>query len=149
MFQRTMLLGLVLLFPLPLLAAEGLTIHTSQYDVETTEAHLLAALEKRELGVFSRIDHTAGAHSVDLDLPPIRLVLFGNPRIGSRLMQCAPTMGVDLPMKALIWKSEGTVRLGYNAPDYLAARHAPEGCEAILDKVGQALDGLAREATGN
>jgi uncharacterized protein (DUF302 family) len=77
------------------------------------------------------------------------LLIFGNPQGGTPLMQCRQAMGIDLPLKALVWEdAEGKVWLGYNDPDYLAQRHALAGCgQPVLEKISKALAKFASEAT--
>lgn len=78
--------------------------------------------------VFTRIDHSAGAKKVDKELRPTELVIFGNPKVGTPLMQCVQTVAIDLPQKMLIWQDEaGTTWLSYNNPSYLAKRHHIRG----------------------
>jgi uncharacterized protein (DUF302 family) len=85
---------------------------------------------------------------VGKDLRPTELVIFGNPRIGTVLMQCSQSVAIDLPQKALIWKDEsGQVWLSYNNPQYLVKRHGIEGCEETVVKITQALRRFAQIAT--
>lgn len=99
--------------------------------------------------LLSRIDHAAGAKSVGEELRPTRLILFGNPRMGTALMRCSQTVGIDLPMKFLIREDEeSAVRIGWTEPAQLAERHAIEGCDTILERMAGALEGLARAAAG-
>jgi uncharacterized protein (DUF302 family) len=81
---------------------------------------LLTALAKRDMTVFARIDHAANAAAVGLSLRPTEVVLFGNPKGGTLLMQDQQPAGIDLPLKALDWQdAEGKVWLGYNAPEWI------------------------------
>ena len=82
----------------------GLVTLQSSHDVATTLERLTAALEAKGVRVFARIDHAAGAASVGLALRPATLVIFGNPAAGTPLMQAAQTVGIDLPLKALVWQ---------------------------------------------
>ncbi len=142
-----------LLFCLTALAAHaqqapGLISVESKHDVLTTTERFVAAAEEKQLKVFNRIDHTAGAQSVGMSLPPTELVIFGNPEVGTALMKCGPTVAIDLPLKALIWQDgDGVVRLSYNDPAWLAERHGLAGCEPVVEKVSGALAGLAETAT--
>ena len=129
-------------------APAGLVAVPSNQDVSTTTDKLVAALEGKGLTVFARIDHSAGAKTVGMDLAPTELVIFGSPKLGTVLMHCGHSIGIDLPLKALIWQdAEGTVWLAYNAPEYLAGRHRLEGCEKPLEKVTGALAKFAETAT--
>jgi uncharacterized protein (DUF302 family) len=101
----------------------GLVTLQSAHDFATTLDRLTTALEGKA-AIFARIDHAAGAASAGLALRPTTLVVFGNPKGGTPLMQAAQTAGIDLPLKALIWQDEGgAVHLSYNDPAWIAARH--------------------------
>ena len=101
----------------------GLVSIPSRYSASETMERLLAALKKRDLNVFIRVDHAAGAASVGMPLRPTEVVLFGNPKGGTALMQDQQVAGIDLPLKALVWQdADGKVWLSYNAPDWIAAR---------------------------
>ena len=129
-------------------ANNGLVSVKSAHDVKTTADRLEAVLKKKGMTVFTRIDHAKGAKSVGNDLRPTELVIFGNPKIGSKLMQCAQTIAIDLPQKALIWQDGGgQVWLSYNEPTELAKRHRLSGCEKVIQKVTGALGKFAKAAT--
>ena len=98
--------------------------------------------------IFVRINHSEGAKKVGIDLPATELIIFGNPKVGSPLMNCNRTVGIDLPQKALIWKDEnGQVWLSYNAPQYLAKRHDLKECMEVIKKVEKALSNFSKAAT--
>jgi uncharacterized protein (DUF302 family) len=98
--------------------------------------------------IFSRIDHAEGAASVGKELRPTILVIFGNPNVGTALMLCGQTAGIDLPLKALVWQDEkGQVKLSYNDPGYLADRHRITNCGDTLIKMSGALKMFADRAT--
>lgn len=146
-FLASLVLGLAA--ALPVQAAEGLVEVRSDHDVPTTEKRLVAALEANGLKVFARIDHAEGAAGVGKELPPTRLVIFGNPKVGTPLMQCARTAAIDLPQKALIWRDDdGRVWFAYNDPQYLADRHGTSECGGVVRKVERVLGKLAAAATG-
>lgn len=129
-------------------AADGLVVVQSNHSVTATADKLEAVLSENGMKIMNRINHAAGAESAGLELRPTEVVIFGNPKVGSPLMQCAQSVAVDLPQKALIWEDEdGQVWLGYNDPEYLKARHAIEGCDAVLEKVSGALANFAKAAT--
>ena len=128
-------------------AADGLIILKSPHSVTDTADRLEAVLNERGMTVMNRIDHAAGAQSAGMKLRPTELVIFGNPKVGTPLMQCAQSVAVDLPQKALVWEDEnGQVWLGYNDPAYLRVRHEIEGCNETLIKISAALNSLARAA---
>jgi len=129
-------------------ANNGLVSVKSAHDVKTTADRFEAVLKKKGMTVFTRIDHAKAAKSVGIDLRPTELVIFGNPKIGSKLMQCAQTIAIDLPQKALIWQDGGgQVWLSYNEPTELAKRHRLTGCEKVIQKVTGALGKFAGAAT--
>ena len=98
--------------------------------------------------VMARVNHQQGAEKAGLELRPTEVVIFGNPKVGTPLMQCAQSVAIDLPQKALIWEdANGEVWLGYNDPQYLKGRHDIEGCDEVLDKVSGALGNFAKAAT--
>ena len=128
-------------------AQRGLVQIKSVYSVEKTAERLAVSLEAKGLTLFTQIDHAAGAESVGQSLRPTRLLVFGNPNVGTPLMQCDRTVAIDLPQKALIWEDNtGQVWVGYNDPRYLRTRHNLQGCEPILQKVDNALRTLATSA---
>jgi uncharacterized protein (DUF302 family) len=127
---------------------EGLVVKTSPHSVEATLDKLAAILKDKGITVFARVDHAAGAAGVDLDLPPTQLLIFGNPRLGTPLMQSARSVAIDLPMKALAWQdADGQVHLAYNDPAYLAARHGIDDRAAVIEKMSGALANLTDAAT--
>ena len=146
--MKKMLFLLLLGCHLSALAADGLITVPSQHDVKTTADKLIAAVEAKGMKVFARIDHAAGASSVGASLKPTELVIFGNPKLGSALMGCERSVGIDLPMKALIYQAaDGKVVLSYNAPAYLKKRHSMPGCEKPVANATKALAGFAAAAT--
>ncbi len=144
---------LAALLSLPLAAvgadgADGMVTTQSNHSVAMTADKLVSTLKSKGMTVMNRINHTEGASKVGLELRPTEVVIFGNPKVGTPLMQCAQSVAIDLPQKALIWEdSEGTVWLGYNDPEYLKQRHSIEGCEQVIEKIEGALAGFAKAAT--
>lgn len=129
---------------------EGLIITESAYGPDETFERLQGAVESNEaLSVITSLDHQANAESVGMNLRPTKLLVFGNPKAGTPLMQGAQTAGIDLPQKALVYEdASGETYLAYNDPNYIAKRHGIEGADEQLDMVSSALEGLAIEATG-
>jgi uncharacterized protein (DUF302 family) len=129
--------------------AEGLTTIPSNFGPKDTMDRLEAAITARGMTVFARIDHAAGAAEVGLSLRPTELLIFGNAKGGTPLMQSNQTMGIDLPLKALVWQDvSGKTWLSYNDPTWLAKRHGvgPEADSAI-NFMATVLSAVAREAT--
>jgi uncharacterized protein (DUF302 family) len=130
------------------MADQGLIKLTSQFGVAETSDRLADQLADSPLTVFARIDHAENAASVDKELRDTVLFIFGNPNVGTPLMQCNQSVAIDLPQKMLIWEdAAGEVFLAYNDPQYLLERHRLEGCEATLERVSQVLSGLATQST--
>jgi uncharacterized protein (DUF302 family) len=95
--------------------AEGLIAIPSRHSVKETIDRLEAALKAKNIQIFARVDHGAGAASVGMKLRPTELLVFGHPKSGTPLMAARQTIGIDLPLKALAWADEaGQVRLAWN-----------------------------------
>jgi uncharacterized protein (DUF302 family) len=148
--MRYVILAFILLCSIvsgPAIAADGLITLKSNYSVEKTADRLESLLNEKGMTLFKRVDHTEGAKGVGLDLRPTELIIFGNPKVGTPLMQCQQTAAIDLPQKALIWEDEaGEVWLAYNDPEYMAERHGLEGCDKAIKKVKGALKKFAEGA---
>jgi len=103
---------------------EGLVVRRSDFDFRTTMDRLVAAVTARGAAILARIDHAEGARAAGLPLEPMEVLIFGNPRAGTPLMQAAPTSGIDLPLRALVWQdASGTTSIAYNDPVWIARRH--------------------------
>ena len=128
---------------------DGLTACLSRHGPKETMDRLVAAVTRRGMTVLARVDHADAAAKVGMELRSTEVVLFGNPRTGTPLMQAAQTMGIDLPLKVLVWQDEvGKTWLAYNDPKWLAKRHdAGAGTERILGAMTDALAAVAQEAT--
>ena len=128
--------------------SNGMMLIKSKHNVTTTIDNLEAVLKKKGMTIFSRVDHTAGAEKVGLQLRPTELLIFGNPKVGTPLMLCSQTAALDLPQKALAYEDKnGQVWLTYNDPTYLAKRHNTKGCDAAIQKVTNALAKFSKIAT--
>jgi len=126
---------------------EGLMIVESRYGPDATADRLAAAIDARGMAVMARIDHAAAAAKVGMELRPTLVLMFGNPRVGTQLMQAAQTTGIDLPLKMLIWRDPaGATWVGYNDPHWIAQRHG--AAVGVVGAMAQGLEALAREATG-
>ncbi len=122
--------------------ADGLIALKSPFPARDTMDRLEDNVKRRGLSVFARIDHAAGAAKVGKTLRPTEVLIFGNPQGGTPFMECAQTVGIDLPLKALVWEdAQGQVWLGYNDPAFLAKRHDVAECPAVggLSKTLSAL----------
>jgi uncharacterized protein (DUF302 family) len=133
------------------MADNGLVTVPSRHAVRETIDRLEAELKAREIAVFARIDHAAGAAEAGLMLRPTFLLIFGNPKAGTPLMQARQAIGMDLPLKILVWEDEaGSVWLSYNDPLWIVRRHDLSDEKSVESaKAMQALlADLARNAAG-
>jgi len=129
-------------------SAHALENVKSAHNVKVTADRLETILKDKGMVVFARIDHAAGAKKVDKELRPTELVIFGNPKIGTLLMQCEQKVGLDLPMKALIWEDNtGQVWFSYDKPDFMKSKHNVAGCDPVFEKIKAALGNFAASAT--
>jgi len=126
----------------------GLFQADSPHSVSETMNRLEQAVQERGFRVFNRLDHAAGAASVDMELRPTELLIFGNPEGGTPLMQNAQTIAIDLPLKVLVYEDEdGQVHVGFNHPAFLVARHDLANGEQIIARMTGLLEGLVEAAT--
>ncbi len=138
---------LLMLFATGAVAADGFVAVKSSHTARETLDRFENLAKEKGLKIFARIDHAAGAKSVGQELRPTELILFGSPKVGTAFMNCAQTVGIDLPLKVLVWEdAQGQAWLGYNDPAFLAKRHAAADC-AVVGNIGKALSGLASAAT--
>ena len=130
---------------------DGLTIYLSKHEPKETMARLEAAVIAHGMGIVASVDHAQAAMKAGLELRPIHLLIFGNARAGTPLMQIAPTMGIDLPLKALVWQDEaGRTWLAHDDPGRLARRHGVhDGMESILRAMTDVLSAVAEFATAD
>ena len=120
----------------------------SRSGFQGTVKSLIAAIESRGLTVFAQVDHAAGATEAELELEDELVVSFGNPRAGTPLMQADRRVGIELPLRMLIWRDGDEVWLGYLDPHVLAQTYRLDGHEATLDQMAALLETLAAEASG-
>jgi uncharacterized protein (DUF302 family) len=120
----------------------------SRHDHPTTVERLISAIETRGIRVFARIDHAAAAREAGLELDDEQVVIFGNPKAGTGLMQQDPRVGIDLPLRILIWRKGDEVTLGYDDPRELADRYRLGQQTAVLDAMAGLLSALVGEAAG-
>ena len=128
-------------------AADGWIIKNSSFSVEETADKLVAAIEKAGAKVFARVDHAAGARSIDAELDDMTLVMFGNPNIGTPILKAEPRTGLELPNRVLIWDENGQTRIGYLDPAQLRKRYSVKGADEAFDTMAGALGKLTDAAT--
>jgi uncharacterized protein (DUF302 family) len=145
----TIVLTAMLLWGAQAMAADGLITVKSAFGPAETMSRLEAEVKARGMTVFAHVDHAAGAAAVDLPLRPTDLLIFGGAKGGTPLMQSVQTVGIDLPLKALVWQDEaGATFLSYNDPAYLARRHGVgESASAAINAISGALKAVAAKAT--
>jgi uncharacterized protein (DUF302 family) len=131
------------------MAIQGLTTIRSNFGPQDTVNRLETAVKAKGMTVFARIDRAAGAMAAGLSLRPTEVVIFGNAKAGTPLMQPVQTIGIDLPLKALVWQdASGDTWLSYNDPAWLAQRHGLGGeTQAAVDMMTAALSAVAKAAT--
>jgi len=129
---------------------EGLITIPSNFGPQETMSRLEAEIKAHRLGVFARVNHAALAAEAGLALRPTEVILFGNPRGGTPLMQASQTIGIDLPLKALVWQdAAGRSWISYNDPVWLAQRHGVTGADGTIAAMTRALADIAAEAAGS
>jgi uncharacterized protein (DUF302 family) len=122
----------------------GLIHLSSPYGVEETLKRLDSVLQARGLTVFARVDHSGEAEKVGMKMHPTKLVIFGSPKGGTPLMVAAPTLAIDLPLKALVWEDAGgKVWVSYNTAEYLKQRHnIPDDLVKNIAVIGPLLESV-------
>ena len=141
--MRTMMLSIctaAMIFAAPAVAGDGMIHQTSSSSVEDTVDAFVKILETKGATVFAKVDHAKGASKAGMDLSPTTLVIFGNPKIGTPLMQAAPTMGVDLPLRVLFYEGDdGKTHIAYHDLDKVAAQHGVPAEHPALAKAKGAM----------
>jgi uncharacterized protein (DUF302 family) len=129
--------------------AEKLVTIESQHSVKDTVDRLAAALDQRGIKPVARVDHAAGAKTVGMELPPTEILIFGNPKLGTPLMQANPEIAIDLPLKVLAWQDKaGKVWVAYTAADALEARYGIADRDEVFKAMESALQSLTKAARG-
>merc|ERR1712128_290290 len=100
-------------------------------------------LTEKGFNIFTTVDHSKNAAGVDLELRPTTVIIFGNPKVGTKLMQCVQEYAIDLPQKVLVYEdTDGKVWAVVNNQMALADRHGAKGCQALVEKVNGKLGKL-------
>jgi len=116
----------------------------SAHSVSDTMSRLEATLKEKGMEIFERIDHAANAKKVDLEMPETQLLIFGNPKLGTKLMLAAPSAALDLPLKMLVAEdSEGKVYLSWIDPAYMKSFHGLESFNEQFEMISNALSNIA------
>lgn len=127
--------------------ANGTIVKSSPHSVAETLDRFEKIIKSKGITVFARINHAAGAKKVGASLNPTEVIIFGNPKLGTPLLQSNQTIGIDLPLKVLVWRdSNGKVWLAYNRPTYLSTRHSISNRDKVFAKMTGVLDKLTDAA---
>lgn len=128
-------------------AAEGMIDVPSSYSVAESASRLESILIGRGMNIFGVVNHSGNAATAGIDLRATQLLIFGNPAVGSPLMQCSQSVAIDLPQKALVWEDEsGSVYISYNDPNYLIKRHDITACNDVIERISDALGNIITNA---
>jgi uncharacterized protein (DUF302 family) len=152
MMLKNLLIGITMLFVASVAQAgdvqNAFIKKKSSYGVEETLDRLEAIVRKKGITVFTRVDHGGGAKKAGIPMTDTQLLIFGNPQVGTPLMNEQRLMGLDLPMKVLAWEDDkGQTWVAYTDPRELQRRHGLKN-QALIDKMGKALDGMTNGAIG-
>lgn len=127
---------------------KGLISIESHHSVKETANRFESIIKNKGLTLFARINHQKNASGVNLDLRETEVIIFGNPKVGTPLMQCSQEAAIDLPQKVLIWKdSSNKVWFSYNNPEYIKERHQIKGCDKVINKISNVLSSLSNAVT--
>ena len=139
--------GLALLLTHSAVAQDNWVVKTSPKPVPDTVKALTAAVEGAGASVAAVVDHAAGAKKVGMELPPTTLVIFGNPKLGTPLMQENRQIAMDLPMRVLVWQDSDTTKVGYLKPESMASWYGIAADNPSIKTMTGALDKLTNAAT--
>jgi beta-galactosidase len=123
----------------------SLTVAESPHSVQATIDRVVAGLGARDIELFARIDHAGGARAAGLELAEEELLIFGDPRAGTLLMQGDPSIGYELPLRLLVWDDAGQTRIGYRPPSELADDYGVADHLDVLERMDQLLQRIVAE----
>lgn len=126
--------------------AEDWVIKSSPHDVPTTADRLEAVIAQSPATLVARVDHQAAAAGADLQMNPATVLIFGNPALGTPLMQADPRAALDLPLRVLVWQGDDGTNIGYLSVDALAQRYDLTSAKDTLATMTQALEGMTDKA---
>ncbi len=126
----------------------SLSTATCPHPVAATVERMIAALEARGIEVFARIDHGAGARQAGLELADEEVLIFGDPRVGTLLMQDDAEVGYELPLRVLFWDAGGQTMVGWRSPTELAGEYRLDEHPEVLQRMAGLLEQLVAESTG-
>ena len=126
-------------------ATDSLISVESTFSAKETADRFESIIKNKGLTLFARIDHQKNAAGVNLKLRETEVIIFGNPKVGTPLMQCSQEVAIDLPQKVLIWTDlKNKVWLSYNNPEYIKERHNIQGCDKVISKISKVLSALTK-----
>jgi len=147
LIATTFLVSVLLSAQTPALAKDALIVKESKHPVTMTLNRLEKILLSKGIKIMGRVNHAAGAKAAGMTLPETEVIIFGNPKLGTPLIQASPQIAIDLPMKILVWKdANGKVFLGYSDPDDLKEKYEVEGKDEIFATMSKALDAFTTAA---
>ena len=121
---------------------EGPAVKRSRFPYSETLEKLKDAIIKGGNTIFAEIDQAAAARSVGMALRPTTLIVFGNPKGGTPLMEAFPLVALDLPLKLLVWEESGEVNVSYVPVSKIAARYSVTGMDMRIETIDRAVDSL-------
>ena len=146
--MKIFILFAMLFIPFTANSADGIINVESPYNVATTTERLEKLLNEKGMRIFNTIKHSESAAKIGVQLRETKLIIFGNPKAGSSLMKCQPSIAIDLPQKFLIWNDENNkVWISYNDIGYLKSRHRVKGCDELILKIGGVLASITKAAS--
>ncbi len=130
---------------------QGITTVKSKNNFKETYAKLKAAISQNvDLNLVAELDHQANAASVNMQLRPTKLIMFGNPQLGTAFMQDFRNSAIDLPQKMLVWEDkDGSVNISYSHPEFLKDRHSITDGKEKIQQIAIALENLAKTGSGD
>jgi len=131
---------------MPQTASQRLRIYTSPYSVSETLDRLTNILTDKGVRIFARIDHAQAATGVDMDLADTQVLVFGDPKVGTFLMQEAPAIAIELPLKVAAWATDEGAQVAYTDMDKLAGPYQITQHQPIVEKIGQFMDAIVTAA---
>ncbi|WP_336489971.1 DUF302 domain-containing protein [Methylobacterium nigriterrae] len=140
------ILALMALIAGTAVAADGMNVRASSGTVTETVNRLSAAIEKGGARVVSIVDHAANAQSIGSRLPETRVVIFGNPKLGTPLILKNPDVAIELPQKMLVWRDGEVTKVAYIEPTEMARRYGIDPCDDTIKAMAAAMDRLAGAA---
>jgi uncharacterized protein (DUF302 family) len=143
--MKSIILSLLVLFGF-VASSQEFTSVKSDFSAKETHSRLVKNIEEKGLRIFQVVDHSKAAEDAELSLKPVKVVMFGNPKMGTPLMQADPRVGLELPMKMLIYETEKGVFVGYKDPLQLSETYNLEKHQDLLQKMSKAMADLAQKS---